>query len=399
MPSKLTYEYVKSYIGGKGDTLLSREYYNTKGYLDIVCGVCNIGYKQTLDHFNRGYQHQNCPTRLPSTGHEKPVPMNPIVCVICKEEFQPKRIETNLCSVECSNESSRSDECKKRAVQNTIIEEWKVVGMATNYEISNYGQVKNKNTKRILKPTLINGYLAVGLRANNKTSMSFIHRLVATHFLVCPNETYVVNHKDGIKTNNHVENLEWVSLSENGKHAYRLNLHKPNRIGVSQYTLSNVLIKEYDSLLDAEWETGVFNGSISKVCRGDRGKKTAGGYIWKYTNYIPTTHPVPEGKAVTGYPNYIITRDGMIYNSQRNKYLVSVKNAGGYMFVSLSGEEIRKSFSVHRLVALLFIENPNNYLEVNHIDFDKANNKVDNLEWISRSDNMKHNFNSRQVAL
>ena len=399
MPSKLTYEHVKSYIESYGYTLVSTEYHTSITPLEIVCGVCAKQYTQTFTRFQMGYRHPRCITRLPSTGHEKPVPMNPIVCVICKEEFQPKRIETNLCSVECSNDSSRSDECKKRAVQNTIIEEWKVVGTAMNYEISNYGQVKNKNTKRILKPTLINGYLAVGLRANNKTSMSFIHRLVATSFVLCTDKTYVVNHKDGIKTNNHVENLEWVSLSENGKHAYRLNLHKPNRIGVSQYTLSNVLIKEYDSLLDAEWETGVFNGSISKVCRGDRGKKTAGGYIWKYTNYIPTTHPVPEGKAVTGYPNYIITRDGMIYNSQRNKYLVSVKNTGGYMFVSLSGEEIRKSFSVHRLVALLFIENPNNYLEVNHIDFDKANNKVDNLEWISRSDNMKHNFNSRQVAL
>ena len=275
----------------------------------------------------------------------------------------------------------------------TTEEEWKVIENAKNYEISNYGQVKNTITKRILKPTLINGYLAVGLRVNNKTIMSFAHRLVATCFMVCLDETYVVNHKDGIKTNNSVENLEWVSQSENGKHAYRLNLHKPTRIGVSQYTLDNVFIKKYDSLLDAEKETGVFNGYISKVCRGI--KKTGGGYIWKYTSHIITTHPVPEGKIMTGYPNYIITNDGKVYNSQRNKYLVPAEAECGYMYVSLSGEERRKTFSIHRLVGLLFIENPNNYLEVNHIDFDKTNNNVDNLEWISRSDNMKHNFNSR----
>ena len=274
-----------------------------------------------------------------------------------------------------------------------IEEEWKVIENATNYKISNYGQVKNTTTKRILKPTLINGYLAVGLRANNKTIMSFEHRLVATYFMVCPDETYVVNHKDGIKTNNSVENLEWVSQSENGKHAYRLNLHKPNRIGVSQYTLDNVFIKEYDSLLDAEKETGVSNGHISKVCRGI--KKTGGGYIWKYTSYIPTRQPAPEGKIMAGYPNYIITNDGKVYNSQRNKYLVPAEAECGYVYVSLSGEEIRKTFSIHRLVALLFIDNTNNYLEVNHIDFDKTNNNVDNLEWISRSNNMKHNFNSR----
>jgi hypothetical protein len=277
----------------------------------------------------------------------------------------------------------------------TMIEEWKVIEKATNYEISSCGRVKNTLTKRILKPTLNCGYFAIGLRINNKTTTAFAHRLVATYFMVCPDETYVVNHKDGIKTNNNVENLEWVSQSENGKHAYRLNLNIPNKISVSQYTLSNVFIKEYESLLDAEKETGIYNGHISGVCRGIRERKTAGGYIWKYTSYIPTTQLAPEGKIMTGYPNYIITNDGKVYNSQRNKYLVSVKNASGYMFVNLSDGQQRKSFSIHRLVALLFIENNNNYLEVNHIDFDKANNNVDNLEWISRSDNMKHNFNSR----
>ena len=62
------------------------------------------------------------------------------------------------------------------------------------------------------------------------------------------------------------------------------------------------------------------------------------------------------------------------------------------MYISLSDGKKRATFSVHRLVALLFIDNLNNCLEVNHIDFDKTNNSVDNLEWISRSDNMKHNF-------
>ena len=273
----------------------------------------------------------------------------------------------------------------------TITEEWKVIEKATNYEISTCGQVKNTTTKRILKPTLNCGYLAIGLRINNKTTTAFAHRLVATRFLVCPDETYIVNHKDGIKTNNNVENLEWVSQTANSKHAYSLNLRKSTRIRIHQYKLDNVFVREYESLLEAEKETGVFNGHISKACRGVQ--KTAGGYIWKYANYIPTTQPVPEGKTMTGYPNYIITNDGKVYNSQRNKFLVPAKGENGYMYVGLSDGQERKSFSVHRLVALLFIDNPNNYSEVNHKDFDKTNNNVDNLEWISRSDNMKHNFN------
>jgi len=276
-----------------------------------------------------------------------------------------------------------------------MTEEWKVIEKATNYEISNCGQVRNKNTNKILKPTLNSGYLAISLRINNKTTTAFAHRLVATTFVVCPDETYVVNHKDGNKKNNNEENLEWVSLSENGKHAFSLGLNKPTRIKVSQYTLDNVFIREYESSVDAEKKTGVFNGHISNICRGDRGRKTAGGYIWKYTSYIPTTQPEPDGKTMTGYPNYIITKDGKVYNSQRNKYLSPYKHEGGYMMLSISDGKKRTTFSAHRLVALLFLDNPNSLPEVNHIDFDKSNNNVDNLEWISRSDNMKHNFINR----
>ena len=91
---------------------------------------------------------------------------------------------------------------------NSMLEEWKVIENAPNYEISNCGEVRNKITTRILKSTLVNGYLATGLRINNKKITTFIHRLVATCFLVCPDKAYVVNHKDGIKTNNIIENLE-----------------------------------------------------------------------------------------------------------------------------------------------------------------------------------------------
>ena len=398
MPKQLTYEYVKSYIEGKGDTLVSLEYDNNKGLLDIVCGVCNQQYKQTLDRFNRGYQHQNCPVRLQSSGFacKKPVPANTIVCATCNKEFQPKRIETKFCSVECSQEALRSDELKQIAIQNTTIEEWKVIEKAKNYEISNFGKVRNKNTKKILTPTAINGYLSVGLRINNKTVTSFIHRLVAESFVLCSDETYVVNHKDGIKINNHLENLEWVSQSENGKHAYRINIHKPTRIKVSQYTLDEVFVKEYESILDAEYETGIYNGKISSVCRGVR--KKAGGYIWKYTNYVPTTQPVPDGKIMTGYPNYIITQDGRVYNSQRKLFLTPSKNESGYMALGLSDGKKRANFTIHRLVASIFLENPNNYPDVNHKDCDKSNNSIENLEWISRSDNMKHMIKNRQVV-
>ena len=274
----------------------------------------------------------------------------------------------------------------------TLVKEWRVIEKAKNYEISNYGEVKSNTTNKILKPSLVNGYLSVGLRINNKTVTSFIHRLVATTFIACIDETNIVNHKDGIKTNNNVANLEWVSLSENIKHAFRLNLVKPTKISVSQYTLDGVFIKEYESCVDVEKETGISNGHISSVCRGKIGRKTANGFIWKYTNYKPPEEqPEPDGKTLPKYPNYIITKEGKVYNKHRKTYLTPSRNEGGYMALGMSDGKKRMSFMVHRLVASLYLENPHNYPEVNHIDFDKTNNKVENLEWISHSDNMKHN--------
>jgi hypothetical protein len=278
-----------------------------------------------------------------------------------------------------------------------MTEEWRVIENTLNYEISNCGEVRNKTTKKILKSQLLNGYLGITLKTNNKKTLSKIHRLVATHFLICPDETYVVNHKDGNKTNNNVKNLEWISQTENVKHAFRLGLNEGKKNKVYQYTLENVFIREYNSPIDVENETGIPRTRILDVCEG-KTRKT-GGYIWKYSDEYTATQPIPEGKTMTEYPNYIITNDGKIYNSQRKRFLCLKKHVNGYIGIALTRyDNKRKNFYAHRLVALLFIDNPNNYPEVNHIDFDKTNNKIENLEWISRSGNSKHNL-SRNIQI
>ncbi len=281
----------------------------------------------------------------------------------------------------------------------TTKEEWKDIENGANYEISNFGEVRNKTTFKVLKSLLLSGYMVITLKMNNRKTISKIHRLVAKRFLVCPNETYVVNHKDGNKTNNHVENLEWISQSENVKHAFRLGLNKGKKNKVYQYTLDDVFIREYESPIDVENETGIPRTRILDVCQGNA--RATGGYIWKYSDEYTRTQPVPEGKTLSGYPNYIITNDGKVYNSQRKRHLCLKKHVNGYIGVALSSEDNkRKNFYVHSLVALLFIDNPNNYPEVNHIDFDKTNNKLENLEWISRSGNSKHNlYKNIQIEL
>ena len=272
----------------------------------------------------------------------------------------------------------------------TIAEEWKVIEDGATYEISNYGQVRNKTTSKILKPLLLSGYMVITLKMNNRKTISKIHRLVATQFLVRTNETHIVNHKDGNKLNNHVENLEWVSPSENVKHAYRIGLNKGKKNKVYQYTLDNVFIREYNSPIDIEKELEIPRTRILDVCEGKA--RTTGGYIWKYSDEYIGKQPAPDGKTLSEYPNYIITRDGKVYNSQTKRYLTIKNNVNGYPGVALSRtDKTRKNIYIHRLVALLFIENPNNCLEINHIDFDKTNNNIENLEWVSKSDNIKHN--------
>ena len=96
--------------------------------------------------------------------------------------------------------------------------EWKDIQEASNYEVSNNGDVRNKITKKILKGRLSqSGYLQVSIKidATNKFTNRYIHRLVAEAFIDNFENKRTVNHKDGNKKNNSVDNLEWMIEREN----------------------------------------------------------------------------------------------------------------------------------------------------------------------------------------
>jgi hypothetical protein len=91
------------------------------------------------------------------------------------------------------------------------------------------------------------------------------------------------------------------------------------------------------------------------------------------------------------FANYTIFSDGTILNNRTHKKVSQrVCKKNGYLMVSLWNANCRRQCTVHRLLALAFVENPQLLAEVNHKDGDKLNNSLDNLEWISHRENIKH---------
>jgi hypothetical protein len=99
-------------------------------------------------------------------------------------------------------------------------------------------------------------------------------------------------------------------------------------------------------------------------------------------------------KRIEGWENYSITEDGKVFSHRKDRYITLGKHAKGYRNANLWERQKAKNFLVHRLVALAFISNPENHKEVNHIDGNKENNHVSNLEWCTRTENIKHSYDT-----
>lgn len=92
-------------------------------------------------------------------------------------------------------------------------------------------------------------------------------------------------------------------------------------------------------------------------------------------------------KDIIGFENYAVDEYGNVYSKKKNLALKPLNNGNGYLKVNLYKDAKLTQQYIHRLVAEAFIDNPNNYKYVDHIDRNKTNNKVENLRWVSAKEN------------
>ena len=149
------------------------------------------------------------------------------------------------------------------------------------YEVSNLGKVRNIKSGRVLKPWITkDGYLRHCLYKHNKRKNLLLHRIIATAFIDNPEAKPQVNHIDENKLNNDLSNLEWCTERENAIHGTRTKrVAEKLSKKVIQLDLNDSVLNEFESMGQAERETGVPIGNISRCCNGER--KSAGGYKWR----------------------------------------------------------------------------------------------------------------------
>lgn len=216
------------------------------------------------------------------------------------------------------------------------------------------------------------GYPTVRLTKLGKGKNITLHRLVAITFISNINNLQYVNHIDGDKLNNGVNNLEWVTPSENTKHAFKIgNINhwgdnNPKRIKKFRMAHPDITIK--------------------KETRMDRWKNTHIPGEWKDIPGFEGRYQVdPLGRIKS-----LNWRSTGTENLLKLSITVSNKGKTKHQYISVSKNKKRVCLRVARIVAGVFIPNTDKKPFVNHIDGNTFNNKVENLEWVTASENNAH---------
>lgn len=236
---------------------------------------------------------------------------------------------------------------------NSSSEEWKVIPEYPRYEASTLGNIRNTLTKVVLKPCFVqNGYAQVRLSLGSTTNYKVcrVHRLVASAWIPNEENKKTVNHINANKHDNCVNNLEWLTHSEQSLH--------------------------YVQFLKDTSQTS------RRADKYDKNTDNLENEIWKPLDNMPP---------------YLISSKGRIKNGKGQ--ILKGNQTATYIQLKI----YKKHVYPHRAVAKAFLESFTNNCVVNHKDGNKKNNCVENLECLTQHENVLHAYNiganSRRIAV
>lgn len=294
--------------------------------------------------------------------------------------------------------------------QNNIEEIWKVIDGFEKYEVSSLGRVRNSETGRVLKHTVKGGYNYVALCKNSMLKSFSIHRLAAKAFISNPENKLHVNHINKNRGDNRMENLEWTTAAENNQH--KINEMKENnkeitsnqKLKINKLDINGNIIKTYNSIMEAAEELlkeGLSNDLHNIRCgisaTINNKYKTSYGFKWEIATQQDNDHEIWKeiiiDDSLENDKKYYISNLGRFKNSKGVIMEDYKPHHSGYIYVRVN----KQKYALHRLVALAFLENPENKQVVNHIDGNKTNNKLENIEWVTTKENCLHNYKANLI--
>ncbi|CAM9155752.1 unnamed protein product, partial [Ectocarpus sp. 12 AP-2014] len=286
---------------------------------------------------------------------------------------------------------------------------WKTIPISLKFEASTHGRIRNKQTGRVHKSSKTPlGYLAVSIKGTHGEEITnLVHRLVAITFLPNPENKPTVNHLRHGRSNNNVSNLEWATRQRQADHSRKRKLTS-DEIGFEEAWGARHIWK-------CDKQTGEKLEMFETV--RDAANSVQAARCMAKINTVAEGHEIST--SIPDHRQCITSTAGFKWEFDELRVLtkeewrdidsIDVKGAKGYQISTLgrlctptgevkspSGPSYSKhylcneDFLAHRLVALTFIPRVEGKTKVNHLDGNKCNPNIDNLAWVTQSENLQH---------